>query len=246
MPFHKLKTISDAHAVVARYASAANLREKGPGTSSGFAHWLYKFAKSAEYVSAVEINKQLDAYIEAWQVEDSDLDFVLIEECEHAHALYLFNQRMGNDLLWIVRETKSTEVGRACWDDIVMLATVPQPVERVDSVTMLADIIHVLEKIAWLRLPRSSENYPAYRPGIDERLDQFARVDIWRIDETLADESLWTDDRFTWPFEVDVLAQLASNNELLVALRERRDAESRARAARATALLEAEENRATA
>lgn len=214
MPIHQLRTISDAEEVVARYGLrgvAIPLHEpERLWDLRDFSNWLFVRTNS---VSSQELKGYIDEFDNLFPIDPAAAQArkrVIQVNAEDAMRGVQSYERRAHDLMWIIRELRATVRGRHLLDVMAAMATSTSVMETYESRSEGG--MQPLEA-AMIAISRLGTFDPStkYRPGDQIHTDFFIRLDINRLDETLANESQWRDDEnMLWPVEVCALAAAAA------------------------------------
>jgi hypothetical protein len=218
MPIHKLRTIFDVDQIVDRYSlQGVATPLHGPKrlwTWHDFANWLFVRTNT---VSAVELQRYVDEFDDLFPIDPAEAEarkVVIRINAEDVMSGVQVYEKQAHGLMWIIRELRASQRGSRVLGVIAEMATslsvmetFERTLERLSDGDMqpLQDVLIAINQLG--KFDPSTK----YRPGDDSHTDFYIRLDILRLDETLANESLWRDDdNMFWPVEVSALVAAAA------------------------------------
>jgi hypothetical protein len=175
-----------------------------------FSNWLFVRTNS---VSSQELKRYIDEFDNSFPIDPAAAQArkrVIQVNAEDAMRGVQGYERRAHELMWIIRELRATVRGRTLLDVMALMATSASVMETYESraegdVQPLEDALSAINRLG------TFDASTKYRPGEEALTDFFIRLDISRLDETLANQSQWRDDQnMLWPVEVSALAAAAA------------------------------------
>jgi len=219
MARHIISSVQDALRFLNRY-EIANWPHGLPGSLLGFASRLYLQTK---VLTTTELSRYIVEYtddLNEGAETGIDLNARWIEDADDAMQGRLAYERTAGELLWLVRQAKSTDAGRAAWTLLSLLGSGGNRAALLDATPSqgLLVAVDIVRKLADLA-PALTPGADAYTARSSPLADAIMQEDIWFIDETLECRERWEDDEhMTYPAEVVVVGALSLDMSLIAAL----------------------------